>query len=92
MIVGALVVVAILFTNSVGRTQQSATLNNFYNALQERQLKDVAIAPDSITWTLKDDRVFKGDAPWYGPPDPGPGSAARLGERAGRRQAATILY
>src|SRR5438309_3056895 len=63
VIVGALVVVAILFTNSVGRTQQSATLNNFYNALQERQLKDVAIAPDSITWTLKDDRVFKATLP-----------------------------
>ena len=63
VLVGALVVVAILFTNSVGRTQQSATLNNFYNALQERQLKDVAIAPDSITWTLKDDRVFKATLP-----------------------------
>ncbi len=63
VIVGALVVVAILFTNSVGRAQQSATLNNFYNALKQEQLKNVAIAPDSISWTLKDDRVFKATLP-----------------------------
>ncbi len=62
-LVAAVAVLVLLFTNGVGRSQQNVTLNSFYTALRQNQLKSVSIAPDSLTWTTKSDQQFKATLP-----------------------------